>query len=137
MSHYADRYMKRNNPKQETQRADGVGTIIFTKLTSITWRNIFNIRNFLDFGYAFQSTDGQLSDIREPSDFRLQHWVFSLGRNKSLNIAPHVSSQFPNETINDYSRDVRYSNAVIYKMSLVEYEASNTKIYVYCIYFSR
>ena len=64
--------MKGNSPIQETQRADGVQTIIFTKMTSITWRNIFNIRKLLDSGYAFQYTDEQISDTREPSDFRLQ-----------------------------------------------------------------
>ena len=55
------------------QRADGVLTIIFTKLTSLTWKNVFNSRKLLDFGYAFQSTDEQISDIRETSDFCLQH----------------------------------------------------------------
>ena len=69
--------MKGNSTIQETQRADGVQTIIFTKLTSLTWKNVFNSGKLLDFGYTFQSTDEQISDIREPSDFRLQHWVFS------------------------------------------------------------
>ena len=107
MLHYADLYMKVNSPIEETQqKTDGVQTIIFTKLASLT-RNDFNSRKLLDFGYECQSADEQISDIREPSDFRLQHLVFSIGRNKSLNIAPNVSSQFLHETINGYSRDVR------------------------------
>ena len=97
--------MEVNSPIQETQKTDGVQTIIFTQLASLT-RNDFNSRK-LDFGYECQSADEQISDIREPSDFRLQHWVFSKGRNKSLNIAPNMSSQFLHETINGYSRDVR------------------------------
>ena len=63
--------MKENSPIQE--KKDGAQTIIFTKLTSLTWRNVFNSGKLLNFGYAFQSTDEQTSDIREPSEFRLQH----------------------------------------------------------------
>ena len=86
--------MKGNSPIQETQKADGVQTIIYTKLTQLTWRNVFIGRKLLDYGYAFQSTDEQISDIREPSLFRLQHWVFSIVRNENVNVAPNVSSQF-------------------------------------------
>ena len=97
--------MKVNSPIQEThKKTDGVQTIIFTLLASLT-RNDFDRK--LDFGYECQSADEQISDIREPSDFRLQHWVFSIGRNESLNIAPNMSSQFLHETINGYSREVR------------------------------
>ena len=129
--------MKGNSPIQKTQRADGVQTIILTKLTSITWRNVFNIRKHLDSGYAFQSTDEQILDIREPFRFSSTALGFSICRNKSLIIAPNVSSQFLHEIINGYSRDVRYTNATIHKLPLIEYEASITRIYVCCIYFSR
>ena len=82
----------------------------------------FDSRKLLDFEYAFQSTDEQKSDIRDPFEFRLHLRVFSMGRIKSIQIALKVSSQSLHETIiNGYSRDVRYTNATIYKISLVEY----------------
>ena len=73
MLHYADLYMKVNSPIQETQKKQmAFQTIILTKLASLT-RNDFTSRKLLDFGYESQSADEQTSDIREPSDFRLQH----------------------------------------------------------------
>ena len=84
----------------------------------------------LDFGYSYQSTDEQISDIWEPSHFRLQHWVVSIDSIGSLNIALNESSQFLHETINgyaSYSRDVHYTKATILKYHLLSLKQAYRK----------